>query len=139
MSEKLHLDITTPQGSVFSGDVDEITATGTEGEFGVLPGHAPFITTLKSGVVSYKEDGKTEHFFVSWGYAEVEPGMVAILADSAEHSADIDIERAQVAHDKAMEALKRQDDEGFASAEAALERAAARIHVAQSLGVSLRK
>ena len=101
MSEKLHLDITTPQGSVFSGEVDEITATGSEGEFGVLPGHASYITTLKSGPLSCKVDDKTEYYFVSWGYAEVGPDKVAILADSAEHATEIDLDRARDARERA--------------------------------------
>jgi F-type H+-transporting ATPase subunit epsilon len=136
---KLQLDITTPQGSVFSGEVDEITATGSEGEFGVLPGHAPYITTLKSGALSLMADGKTEYYFVSWGYAEVGPDTVAILADSAEHATDIDVERARDAHERAIVAMDHEDEEKFAAAEAELERAAARIHVAEHFGTGLKK
>ena len=139
MSDKLQLDITTPDGSVFSGQVDEVTATGSEGEFGVLPGHAPYITTLKSGVLSYKADGKSEFYFVSWGYAEVEPDKIAVLADSAEHSEAIDIDRAREAHERAIVRLDHEDDEKFATAEAALERAAARIHVVEHFGTGLKK
>jgi F-type H+-transporting ATPase subunit epsilon len=139
VSEKLKLDITTPQGSVFSGEVDEITATGSEGEFGVLPGHASYITTLKSGSLSLKTDGETEYYFVSWGYAEVGPDKVAILADSAEHATDIDVERAREAHERAIVDMDHEDEEKFAAAEAELERAAARIHVAEHFGTGLKK
>lgn len=134
MSDKLHLSIVTPHGEVFSGEVDEVTATGSEGEFGVLPEHAPFITTLKSGLLSATNEGKKDYYFVSWGYAEVGPARVSILADSAEHSDDIDVARAMEAKARAEEALRHDDAEHFAAAEAALERAAARIHVAQILG-----
>jgi len=139
VSEKIQLDITTPQGSVFSGEVDEITATGSEGEFGVLPGHASYITTLKSGTLTCKADGKTEYYFVSWGYAEVGPGKAAILADSAEHATEIDLERARDARERAMVERDRQDEEGFAAAEAALERATARIHLAERFGEGAKK
>jgi len=139
VSDKLQLDITTPQGSVFSGEVDEITATGSEGEFGVLPGHASYITTLKSGPLSLKTDGKMEYYFVSWGYAEVGPNKVAVLADSAEHATAIDLDRARDARERALVEKDRQDEEGFAAAEAALERATARIHVAEQLGSGQRK
>lgn len=135
MSDKLQLDIVTPQGSVFSGQVDEVTATGSEGEFGVLPGHAAFITTLRSGVLALKQDGKQDFYFVSWGYAEVGPDKVSILADSAEHSDAIDIERAREAHDRALVEMDRKDEESFTAASAALERAAARIHIAESFGI----
>ena len=139
MSEKLQLDITTPQGSVFSGEVDEITATGSEGEFGVLPGHASYITTLKSGPLTMKAEGKTEYYFVSWGYAEVGPDKVAILADSAENATEIDVERAREARERATVAMDHEDEEKFAAAEAELERAAARIHIAEHFGTGLRK
>lgn len=139
MSEKIQLDITTPQGSVFSGEVDEITATGSEGEFGVLPGHASYITTLKSGVLSCRAEGKSEYYFVSWGYAEVGPDKVAILADSAEHATDIDLERAMEARERAMVEKDRQDAEGFVASEGALERAAARMHVAEHFGTGAKK
>jgi len=139
VSEKLQLDITTPQGSVFSGEVDEITATGSEGEFGVLPGHASYITTLKSGPLSLKTDGNTEYYFVSWGYAEVGPDKVAILADSAEHATEIDIDRAREAHDRAIVEMDHEDEAKFATAQAELERATARIHVAEHFGSAQKK
>ena len=139
MSDKLQLDIVTPQGSVFSGEVDEVTATGSEGEFAVLPGHAAFITTLRSGVFSLKADGNQDFYFVSWGYAEVGPDKVSVLAESAEHCEAIDIDRAREAHDKAIVEMDRKDEESFVSSEAALERAAARIHIAEHFGTGTRK
>lgn len=131
MTDKLRLDIVTPYGLTFSGDVDEITANGSEGEFGVLPGHASFITTLKTGMLTCKQDSGILFFFVSGGYAEVEPDKVTILADSSEISEDIDIERAKAAMKRAEEQLKQAEEHDFALASASLERATIRIQVAE--------
>jgi F-type H+-transporting ATPase subunit epsilon len=97
VADKLILDIVTPYGHVFTEEVDEVIASGSEGEFGVLPNHISFLTTLRVGMLTYKKGTETGHFFVSWGYAEVGPDKVTILADSAEKSEDIDIARAQEA------------------------------------------
>jgi F-type H+-transporting ATPase subunit epsilon len=125
------LEIVTPYGAIFSDDVDEFTATGSEGEFGVLPGHAPFITTLKVGMVTYKKGSKAGYIFVSSGYAEVGPDNAVILADSAERSEDIDIERAKAAMKRAEERLKKAEEIDFARATAAIERATIRVQVAE--------
>ena len=132
MAEKLKLDIVTPYGHVFTDEVDEIVASGSEGEFGVLPDHVPFLTTIKIGMLTYKKGSETGHFFVNWGYAEVGPDKVTILADSAEKSEEIDVDRAKEAMKRAEERLKQAEDVDEARATAALDRAAARIHVAQS-------
>lgn len=135
MAEKLKLEIVTPDGLVASEEVDEVTATGSEGEFGVVPGHAPFVTTLKIGMLAAKSDGQTTYYFVNWGYAEVGPDKVTVLADSSEKSADIDVERAKAAKERAEERLRKDAEVDFARAEAALERAIMRIRVAeQKLG-----
>ncbi len=125
------LEIVTPHGLVFSGDVDEITAAGTDGEFGVLPGHAPFVTTLKIGMLTYRRDKEVGYFFVNTGYADVGPERVTILADSAERSEDIDVERAKAAMRRAEERLKQAEKIDFARALAAMERATIRIQVAE--------
>jgi len=127
MAEKLTLDIVTPYGHIFTEEVDEILAPGSEGEFGVLPDHVPFLTTLKIGILSYKKGSETGRFFVNWGYAEVGPDKVTILADSAEKSEEIDAERAKAALKRAEERLKQAADIDEIRAEAALERATARI------------
>lgn len=131
MENKLRLEIVTPYGLVLSEDVDEITASGTEGEFGVLPGHVPFITTLRVGMLILKKDNRTEYVFVNSGYAEVLPDKVVILADSAERAEDIDIERAIAAKQRAEERLKQAEKIDFARATAALERATIRIQIAE--------
>lgn len=131
MENKLRLDIVTPHGLVLSEDVDEVTAAGTEGEFCVLPGHVPFITTLKIGVIILRKDNKTEYVFVNSGYAEVSPDKVVILADSAERAEDIDVERALAAKKRAEERLAQAEKYDFGRATAALERATIRIHLAE--------
>jgi F-type H+-transporting ATPase subunit epsilon len=128
---KLLLEIVTPQGLVFSEEVDEVTATGSEGEFGVLPGHVPFVTTLKIGMLTCKKGSESKYFFVNWGYAEVGPEKVMVLADSAERAEDIDIERAKAAMKRAEERLKKAADVDFARAESALERAVTRSQIAE--------
>jgi F-type H+-transporting ATPase subunit epsilon len=133
MAEQLMLDIVTPYGLVFSEKVDEIIAPGSEGEFGVLSGHIPFLTTLNIGMLTYKKGNETGHFFVNWGYAEVGPDKVTILADSAERSDDIDIDRAIEAKKRAEEILKKAEQVDQARAKAAVERAASRIHIAERI------
>ncbi len=131
MDNKIRLDIVTPYGLILSEDVDELTATGSEGEFGVLPGHVPFITTLKIGMLFIKKDGKTECVFVSSGYAEVTFEKVVVLADSAERSCDIDVDRAIAAQKRAEERLAQAEKYDFGRATAAVERATIRIQVAE--------
>lgn len=129
--EKLRLVIVTPYGQVLSDEVDEVTAPGSEGEFGVLPGHMPFFTTLKIGILTYKKDGQTNYVFINSGYAEVTHDKVIITADSAERAEDIDLERAIKAKERAEERLKKMEAVDVARATAALERATMRIQLAQ--------
>ncbi|MCX8030381.1 MAG: F0F1 ATP synthase subunit epsilon [Thermodesulfovibrionales bacterium] len=131
MTNKLLLEIVTPYGQVLSEEVDEVSASGTEGDFGVLAGHVPFITTLKIGVLSYKKGNETVYVFVNSGYAEVTGEKVIILADSAEKAEDIDIERAKASLKRAEERLKKAEEIDFARATASLERATIRIQLAQ--------
>jgi F-type H+-transporting ATPase subunit epsilon len=130
MENKIKLEIVTPYGLIFGEDVDEITASGTEGEFGVLPGHIPFIATLKIGILTYKKGSNTGYIFVNSGYAEVLPNKVIVLADSAEKAEDIDVERALAAKKRAEERLKEAEKIDFNRAAASLERASIRIQLA---------
>lgn len=131
MAEKLKLDLVTPYRKVLSLDVDEITAPGSLGELGLLPGHTPLLTTLKIGELSYKQDGKTNFIAVNWGYLEVAEDRVTILVDTAEKADEIDLERAKAALGRAENALKNltQDDVNYLIMEAALKRALVRIQV----------
>ena len=132
MAEKLKLELVTPYKRVLSEEVDEITATGALGEFGVLPGHAPFLTSLKIGELAYKKDGAVFHLALNWGYFEVEGDKVTVLVETAEKADDIDLERAKAAVGKAELELKAltPEDKNFRFYEASLERALIRVQVA---------
>lgn len=129
--DKLRLTIVTPYGQLLSEDVDEVTAPGSEGEFGVLSGHMPFFTTLKIGILTYKIGNEQRYIFINSGYAEVTHDKVVIVADSAERAEDIDVERAIRAKERAEERLKKMEQIDVARATAALERATMRIQLAQ--------
>lgn len=113
-------------------EVDEVTATGKIGEFGVLPGHAPFLTSLKIGELTYKNNGVTEHMAHNWGYFEIRDDKIIVLVETAEASDQIDLERAKAALGRAEEALKKltPEDKQHKIYEAALERAIIRMQVA---------
>jgi F-type H+-transporting ATPase subunit epsilon len=131
MEDKIRLEVVTPYGLVFSDDVDEVIAPGSEGEFGVLPNHASMFTTLKVGILVYRKGGQTGYLFVNWGHAEVGHDKVLILADSAEKAEDIDVERAIAAKKRAEERLKQAEKFDQARATASLERAVIRTQVAE--------
>lgn len=104
--EQLELEIVTPAGVVVRQNVDEVEAPGTQGYFGVLPGHRPFLSQLRAGQLRYRT-GKDNHFVaVHWGFAEVLPNKVTVLVETAEVAADIDLERAETAKQRAEERLK---------------------------------
>jgi len=132
MAEKLKVELVTPYKKVLSEEVDEITANGALGEFGVLPGHAPFLTSLKIGELTYKQGGALHHLAVNWGYFEVENDKVTVLVETAEKADEIDLERAKAALGRAEAELKglTPEDKNFRIYEAALERALIRVQVA---------
>jgi len=132
MAEKMKLEILTPYSKVLDMEVDEVTATGKIGEFGVLPGHAPFLTSLRIGELAYKNNGITEHMALNWGYFEIQDDRIIVLVETAEASDEIDLERAKAALGRAEEALKKltAEDKQFKVYEAALERALIRVQVA---------
>ena len=136
MAEKLKLELVTPYKKVLSEEVDEITAPGSLGEFGVLPGHAPFLTSLKIGEFSYKAENRVFHLAVNWGYFEVENDTVTVLVETAERSDEIDLERAKAALGHAEEKLTKltSEDHDYRMYEAALERAIIRVQVAGKTG-----
>ena len=124
----LQLDIVTPDKLVLSKEVDYVGAPGLEGEFGVLPGHVPFISALAVGCLYYKAEGKTHYAFISGGFAEVSDNKVTVLAESAEAACDIDFSRAADARKRAEERIaKKENDINMARAEASLKRAVQRL------------
>jgi F-type H+-transporting ATPase subunit epsilon len=87
MAGKLHFSLVSPERELFSGEVDQVDAPGTEGDFGVLAGHAPFMTTLKEGKVTVYEGGRRKVFDVRGGFADVTPDGLTILAEHAVEAA----------------------------------------------------
>ncbi len=132
------LTIVTPERSVVKDEVDELQIPGAEGYFGVLPGHAPLFSELKVGEVSYRKGDRWTFLAVAWGFVEVLPNQVRILAETAERAQEIDLERATRAKQRAEERIARGGDEiDYNRALVALERAIIRIHVARKSHHSL--
>lgn len=135
MAGKILLEVVTPDKLLLSQKVDEVIAPGSEGEFGVLPGHCHFLTTLRIGELRYRVGDETSHLAVMWGYAEVTPSKVTILAEIAEKAEDIDIEQATA---QLAEAQQRLQAGGLPSeveeAKISLEKARLRKKIADRLG-----
>jgi F-type H+-transporting ATPase subunit epsilon len=133
MAENIRLEVVTPEKQVVNDLAQIVMAPGSMGEFGVLSGHTPFMTSLNIGAIHYRDEkGKDQYVFVSGGFAEALPDKVTVLAESAERMADIDLERAKSALARAENRLEDRSRENidFARAKAALERALVRIKLA---------
>jgi F-type H+-transporting ATPase subunit epsilon len=132
MADRLTLEIATPTRLVVTETVDEVVAPGSEGYFGVLPGHAPFLTTLGTGELTYRIGRDERHLAVSGGFAEVRNDKVIVLADTAERPEDIDRGRAEAARERAERRLSGRggEDIDFVRAQRALARALVRLQVA---------
>ncbi|MGB8131567.1 MAG: F0F1 ATP synthase subunit epsilon [Candidatus Angelobacter sp.] len=130
MAETIQLEIVTPERLVVNEAVDYIEIPGKTGYLGVLPGHAPLISELAAGELSYRMGNHTKRVAVAWGFAEVLQTKVTILAETAEKAEEIDTARAEAAKKKAEAELQKAGPEGNAEAEAALQRAQARLDVA---------
>ena len=131
----IHVDIVSAEGEIFSGEVAMLFATGSQGDLGIAPRHAPLLTLLKPGEVRVQTlDGQEQHFFVGGGALEVQPNKVTVLADTAMRATDIDEAAAMEAKQRAEEALR---DKGAhiseAEALAELARAAALLKMAEKL------
>ena len=134
---KLFLEIVTPEKVLVSQEVDMVAAPGTEGEFGVLPDHIPFLSGIVPGEVRYTSGPDQASLLVTEGFSEVLKNRVSILVNAAEKGRDIDKDRARRAIDRAKERLAKDrstPDIDFSRAEAALKRAIARIKVAEKVG-----
>src|SRR6266851_4124547 len=131
MAETFQGEIVTPEKVVVKDAAEEMQIPGKNGYLGILPGHAPLITELAVGEISYRNHGYTHHLAVAWGFAEVLPDKVTILAETAERPEEIDVKRAQEAKQRAEEALKNGKTEAdFTHAEDSLKRAETRLEVA---------
>ncbi len=131
---KLQLEVVTPEKVMVSQEVEIVVAPGSLGEFGILEGHVPFLSGIVPGELRYTAGGQTERFVVTTGFTEVSENRVSVLVDAAERPAEIDVERARKAMERAKERLAKQtsaEDVDFARAEAALKRAIVRIRVVE--------
>ena len=137
MAGNIRLEVVTPEKYVVDEEVQIAVAPGSLGEFGVLIGHTPFLTTLKTGVMHYTDaSGAQRYVFVSGGFAEALPDKLTVLAESAERRKDIDVDRAKAAMERAQERLDQQgkaEDIDFNRAKAALERSLHRIKLVETL------
>ncbi|HEV2351382.1 MAG TPA: F0F1 ATP synthase subunit epsilon [Terriglobia bacterium] len=129
---EIHLEIVTPERQVVRDSVTEVSVPGKEGEMGILPGHAPLLSLLKVGELSYVRGKLTHYLCINWGFVEVLPDRVIVLAQTAERAEDIDLERARKARERAEERLKKVSDleVDLERARIALERSLVRIQVA---------
>ena len=133
MDKTFLLEIVTPYGLVVNSKVEEAYVPGSQGDFGVLPGHAPFLTSLRIGELHYRRDREVHFLAINHGFAEVTPTKTTILTDTAEPASEIDVERAKSAKARVEERLKTlsKDDPTYPQEISALERARVRIRVAE--------
>ena len=131
----VRLDVVSAEDQLFTGNVQSIQVTGSEGELGILPGHIPLLTALKPGMVRIvTETGEEEFFYVAGGVMEVQPDVVTVLSDTAVRGDDLDEQAAEKAMQQAREALADSSpDMSYAEAAAELARAIAQLRVLQQL------
>ena len=127
----IELEIVTPDRGVVRETVQEVSTPGKEGYLGILPGHAPLLSELQTGELTYKKSGRDYRLAINGGFAEVLPDRVIILTHTAERSDEVDRDRAEKSHRRAEERLTRFTDSkvDFTRARAALTRAITRLNV----------
>lgn len=126
----IRCEIVSQDRRVWEGDVDIVIAPGEMGEMGILPNHAPLLSTLRLGILKVRSGGREEVFTIAGGVIEVQPNLVTVLADSAENIAEIDVARAEAARRRAEEMLKQSlptDEDAFMRMESALRRSNLRL------------
>ena len=135
MAETFQIEIVTPERKVVIDNATEMQIPGKGGYLGILPGHAPLITELAVGEIGYRDEkGQIKRLAVAWGFAEVLPTKVTILAEVAERAEEIDVARAQRTREAAEAALKAlKPDTDTAALESELQRANNRLAVAEKL------
>jgi F-type H+-transporting ATPase subunit epsilon len=132
MADTFQLEIVTPEKTVVHDVAEEMQIPGKDGYLGILPGHAPLITELSVGEITYRKENYTHHLSVAWGFAEVLPDKVTILAETAERAEEIDARRAQEAKKRAEASLaKCGTEEDFKQTAGDLKRAETRLEVAE--------
>jgi F-type H+-transporting ATPase subunit epsilon len=136
MAQQLQLDVVTPERRVLSEAVDTTTVPGLNGELGILPGHTPLISQLKTGILSYTKDGKTFQLHVSGGFVEVRDDHVSVLAEIAERPEEIDATQARSARERGEKQLSTWTgtEEELEQARIDFERAQVRVQLASGKG-----
>ncbi len=131
MAQQIALEVVTPTGAVVNEDVDIVNAPGYGGDFGVLANHAPFLSTIKIGILSYENGKKRESLMISGGFCEVSNNKITFLVESAEFGRQIDVDRAMKAKERAEKRLAQasahDESVNVLRAEAALQRSLARL------------
>jgi F-type H+-transporting ATPase subunit epsilon len=131
MADTFQLEIVTPEKKVVETTAEEVQIPGKNGYLGILPGHAPLITELSVGEITFRENSTEQKLAVAWGFAEILPNKVTILAETAERPSEIDVERARGAKERAEQRLSSGDTSvDVDRALDALHRAQARLDVA---------
>src|SRR5689334_24165840 len=132
MADSFQLEIVTPERLVVRDNAEEAQIPGRNGYLGVLPGHAPLITELGAGEISYRSGGQLYRFSMAWGFAEILPDKVTVLAETVERADEIDVSRARESLAKAEDALKRAETEEEVDKDLGkVRRSQARIDVAE--------
>ncbi|MCG6920344.1 MAG: F0F1 ATP synthase subunit epsilon [Acidobacteria bacterium] len=132
LPEKLDLEVVTPEGLLLHEDVDELIAPGKEGYFGVRPGHTPLFATLGVGALSYRKGDEWQDLTCFWGWCEVLPDRVSVLAALGERAEEIDIARAETALKRAEDRMKQiKDEDDYEETREAWARAVTRLGVAR--------
>ncbi len=137
MAQQIRLEVVTPTGAVVNDEVDIVNAPGYGGDFGVLANHAPFLSTVKIGLLSYQKGNQRENLMISGGFCEVSNNKITFLVESAEYGKQIDVDRAMKAKERAEKRLaqssQQTDSINRARAEAALQRALARLKASKGV------
>ena len=135
MAQQIRLEVVTPNGAIVSEDVDIVNAPGFGGDFGVLANHAPFLSTIRTGLLTYEQGKNRENLMISGGFCECSNNKITFLVESAEFGRQIDVNRAMSAKERAEKRLAKasQHDDliNRTRAEAALQRALARLKVSK--------
>ncbi len=137
----IRCEIVSQDRTVYEGDADIVVLPGTDGEMGILPHHAPLLTTLKFGLIKVRTRSEEQVFTVAGGVAEIQPTIVTVLADAAENVLEIDVARAETARKRAAEALssvKAEDVDAYLALEAALRRSNLRLEAAKRFNTGKR-
>lgn len=135
MAQTMHFELVTPASKLLDLDVEQVGMTGIEGDFGVLPEHTPFLTVLQPGELTYLAEGTKHHVFVDWGFCEVLPDRISVMAEMSELAVDIDYDEARERKESVEQQMReagRDDERDFSKLELELIRQIARMRVAKT-------